>query len=41
MRLKYGEIKCVHGPVTNYLGMVFDTSVEGEAKITMKDSSET
>ena len=36
LRSRYGEIKCVHGPITNYLGMVFDTSVKGEARVTMK-----
>ena len=36
LRERCGEIKCAQGPVTNYLGMVFDTSTEGEARVTMK-----
>jgi hypothetical protein len=26
LRERYGEIKCVQGPVSNYLAMMFDTS---------------
>ena len=36
LRKKYGEIKCVEGPTVNYLGMVFDTSTGGEARVKMK-----
>ena len=35
MRTKYGEVKCVRGPVIGYLGMVFDVSRTGEATVTM------
>jgi hypothetical protein len=33
---KYGEVSRSNGPVVNYLGMTFDLSVRGEAKVTMK-----
>jgi hypothetical protein len=36
LREAYGEVKCERGEVLNYLGMVFDTSVQGEARVTMK-----
>jgi hypothetical protein len=36
LRESYEEINCVQGPVSNYLGMTFDTSTEGEARVTMK-----
>lgn len=36
LRERYGEIRCVGEPVWNYVGMVFDTSAESEAVVTMK-----
>ena len=36
LREAYGEVKCGRGAVLNYLAMVFDTSVKGEARVTMK-----
>ena len=36
LRNRYGEITSSDGPVLNYLGMVFDMSVLGEARVTMK-----
>jgi Reverse transcriptase (RNA-dependent DNA polymerase) len=32
---RYGEISLKHGPVLNYLGMVLDFTLAGEAKVTM------
>jgi hypothetical protein len=36
LRGRYGEMKCVQRLVSNYLVMMFDTSTEGEARVTMK-----
>ena len=36
LKTKYGEITRNNGPVHNYLGMVFDLSVPGEVRMTMK-----
>ena len=33
---RYGEVTRKNGPVVNYLGMVFDLTTTGEAKITMR-----
>ena len=33
---RYGDITRNDGPILNYLGMVFDLSVRGEVKMTMK-----
>lgn len=35
LKLRYGEITACHGPILNYLGMVFDLSTKGEAKVNM------
>lgn len=36
LELRYGEITRQDGPVLNYLGMVFDLSVVGEVRMSMK-----
>ena len=36
LKKKYGEITLFTGPVLNYLGMVFDVTKKGEARVTMK-----
>ena len=36
LELRYGEITRQDGPVLNYLGMVFDLSVDGEVRMSMK-----
>ena len=36
LRIRYGMITRADGPVVNYLGMVFDLTVAGEARLTMK-----
>jgi hypothetical protein len=36
LKKKYGEISKTNGIILNYLGMVFDLSVPGEARVTMK-----
>ena len=35
LRARYGEITLSHGPRINYLGMVFDFSCPGEARVSM------
>jgi hypothetical protein len=36
LKKRYGEISKTNGTVLNYLGMVFDLSKVGEARVTMK-----
>ena len=36
LRIKYGTVSRTDGPVVNYLGMVFDLSHAGEARVSMK-----
>ena len=36
LKKRYGEITKCSGPVLNYIGMVFDLTTKGEAKVTMK-----
>ena len=36
LKARYGEITKCSGPVLNYIGMVFDLTTKGEAKVTMK-----
>jgi hypothetical protein len=35
LRKKYVEVQCKEGPIYSYLGMTFDFSKKGEAKVTM------
>lgn len=35
LRSRYGEITLTHGPIVNYLGMVLDLSIVGEARVSM------
>ena len=35
LKTRYGEITLAHGPLINYLGMAFDFSHIGEARVTM------
>ena len=36
LKYKYGEVTRTNGPVVNYLGMVFDMTCKGEARVSMK-----
>ena len=36
LKRKYGDVSRADGPIVNYLGMVFDLSTRGEARVTMK-----
>lgn len=36
LRLRYGEISMTQGTTLNYLGMVFDLTQQGEARVSMK-----
>ena len=36
LKSKYGDVTRTDGPIVNYLGMIFDLSHSGEARVSMK-----
>ena len=37
LKRKYGDVSRTNGPIVNYLGMVFDLSHAGEARVSKKE----